>query len=112
MPAARRCPRPLRAAGHDVAAIPAIARDPSQVACFVEVHIEQGPVLLEAALPVGVVTRIAGCVRSAVTVEGLSGHAGTVPMALRRDAAAAAAEMVLAVEAALPRAAGSRRHRR
>jgi allantoate deiminase/N-carbamoyl-L-amino-acid hydrolase len=69
------------------------------VACFVEVHIEQGPVLLEAALPVGVVTRITGSVRSAVSVEGLSGHAGTVPMALRRDAAAAAAEMVLAVEA-------------
>jgi allantoate deiminase/N-carbamoyl-L-amino-acid hydrolase len=88
----------IRAAGHDVAAIPAIARDPSQVACFVEVHIEQGPVLLEAALPVGVVTRIAGSIRSAVAVEGLSGHAGTVPMALRRDAAAAAAEMVLAVE--------------
>jgi N-carbamoyl-L-amino-acid hydrolase len=88
----------IRAAGHDLAAIPAIARDASQVACFVEVHIEQGPVLLEAALAVGVVTRIAGSIRSAVAVEGLSGHAGTVPMALRRDAAAAAAEMVLAVE--------------
>jgi allantoate deiminase/N-carbamoyl-L-amino-acid hydrolase len=88
----------IRAAGHDLAAIPAVARDASQVACFVEVHIEQGPVLLEASLPVGVVTRITGSVRSAVTVEGLSGHAGTVPMALRRDAAAAAAEMVLAVE--------------
>jgi beta-ureidopropionase / N-carbamoyl-L-amino-acid hydrolase len=88
----------LRTAGHDVAAIPAIARDPSRVACFVEVHIEQGPVLLESRLPVGVVTQITGSVRSAVTVEGLSGHAGTVPMTLRRDAAAAAAEMVLAVE--------------
>jgi len=88
----------LRAAGHDVAAIPGIARDPSQVACFVEVHIEQGPVLLEAGLPVGVVTQITGSARSAVTVKGLSGHAGTVPMTLRRDAAAAAAEMVLAVE--------------
>jgi hydantoinase/carbamoylase family amidase len=89
----------LRAAGHDVAAIPSIARDSSQVACFVEVHIEQGPVLLDAKLPVGVVSHITGSVRSAVTVEGLSGHAGTVPMPLRRDAAAAAAEMVLAVEA-------------
>ena len=89
----------IRAAGHDVAAIPAIARDASQVACFIEVHIEQGPVLLEAAQPVGVVTHIAGSIRSAVTVQGLSGHAGTVPMSLRRDAAAAAAEMVLAVEA-------------
>jgi N-carbamoyl-L-amino-acid hydrolase len=96
----------LRAAGHDVAAIPAIARDPSQVACFVEVHIEQGPVLLEAALPVGVVTDIAGSVRNAVTVEGLSGHAGTVPMTLRRDAAAAAAEMVLTVESRCRRQPG------
>jgi N-carbamoyl-L-amino-acid hydrolase len=96
----------LRAAGHDVAAIPAIARDPSQVACFVEVHIEQGPVLLEAALPVGVVTDIAGSVRSALTVEGLSGHAGTVPMTLRRDAAAAAAEMVLTVESRCRRQPG------
>jgi allantoate deiminase/N-carbamoyl-L-amino-acid hydrolase len=65
---------------------------------FVEVHIEQGPVLLDAGAAVGVVTSIAGCVRSIVTVEGLSGHAGTVPMPLRRDAGAAAAEMVLAVE--------------
>jgi beta-ureidopropionase / N-carbamoyl-L-amino-acid hydrolase len=96
----------LRAAGHDVAAIPAIARDRSQVACFVEVHIEQGPVLLEAALPVGVVTDIAGSVRNAVTVEGLSGHAGTVPMTLRRDAAAAAAEMVLTVESRCRRQPG------
>jgi N-carbamoyl-L-amino-acid hydrolase len=88
----------IRAAGHDVAAIPDLARDPTQVACFVEVHIEQGPVLLEAGLPLGVVTSIAGSVRFIVTVEGRSGHAGTVPMALRRDAAAAAAEMVLAVE--------------
>jgi allantoate deiminase/N-carbamoyl-L-amino-acid hydrolase len=62
------------------------------------VHIEQGPVLLDAGAAVGVVTSIAGCVRSIVTVEGLSGHAGTVPMPMRRDAAAAAAEMVLAVE--------------
>jgi allantoate deiminase/N-carbamoyl-L-amino-acid hydrolase len=86
------------AAGHDVAAIPAIARDPAEVACFVEVHIEQGPVLLEASAPVGVVTRIAGSLRSMVTITGMPGHAGTVPMALRHDAAAAAAEIVLAVE--------------
>jgi allantoate deiminase/N-carbamoyl-L-amino-acid hydrolase len=88
----------LCAAGHDPAAIPAIARDAGQVLGFVEIHIEQGPVLLEAGLPLGVVSGIAGCVRSIVSVEGLSGHAGTVPMTLRHDAAAAAAEMVLAVE--------------
>ena len=85
-------------AGLDVAQIPAVARDAQQVACFVEVHIEQGPVLLDAGVPVGVVTSIAGCRRSIVSVEGLAGHAGTVPMPLRHDAAAAAAEMVLAVE--------------
>ena len=85
-------------AGLDVAQIPAAARDARHVACFVEVHIEQGPVLLEAGLPVGVVTSIAGSRRSIVTVQGQSGHAGTVPMALRHDAAAAAAEMVLVVE--------------
>jgi allantoate deiminase/N-carbamoyl-L-amino-acid hydrolase len=88
----------IHATGAEVAAIPAIARDPAQIACFVEVHIEQGPVLLEAGLPLGVVTSIAGCLRTMVSVQGLSGHAGTVPMELRRDAAAAAAEMVLAVE--------------
>src|SRR5208283_423571 len=88
----------MRDAGLNVAHIPQVARDARQVACFVEVHIEQGPVLLDAGVPVGVVTSIAGCRRSIVTVEGLAGHAGTVPMALRRDAAAAAAEMVLALE--------------
>jgi N-carbamoyl-L-amino-acid hydrolase len=88
----------ILAAGHDPAAIAAIARDSTQVLGFVEVHIEQGPVLLDAGAAVGVVTSIAGCVRSVVTVEGLSGHAGTVPMPLRRDAATAAAEMLLAVE--------------
>jgi N-carbamoyl-L-amino-acid hydrolase len=82
----------------DAAEIPSIARDPAGVLGFVEVHIEQGPVLLDAGLAVGVVTSIAGSIRSTVNVEGLSGHAGTVPMLLRRDAAAAAAEIVLAVE--------------
>jgi allantoate deiminase/N-carbamoyl-L-amino-acid hydrolase len=86
------------ATGNDPAAIAAIARRTDEVLGFVEVHIEQGPVLLDAGDAVGVVTSIAGCVRHIVTVEGLSGHAGTVPMPLRRDAAAAAAEMVLAVE--------------
>jgi OHCU decarboxylase len=88
----------ILAAGNDPAAIAAIARHPEEVLGFVEVHIEQGPVLLDAGAAVGVVTSIAGCIRHIVTVEGLSGHAGTVPMPLRRDAAAAAAEMVLAVE--------------
>ena len=88
----------LREAGHDPADIDALARDRAGVLGFVEVHIEQGPVLLEAGRPVGVVTAIAGSLRTLVTVTGLAGHAGTVPMGLRHDAAAAAAEIVLEVE--------------
>jgi hydantoinase/carbamoylase family amidase len=88
----------LEAAGHDPAAIPAIARRPEDVLAYVEVHIEQGPVLLEAGLPLGVVTAIAGSSRYLVELEGLASHAGTTPMRMRRDAAAAAAEIVLLVE--------------
>jgi allantoate deiminase len=66
---------------------------------YAEVHIEQGPVLEELGLPVGVVTAIAGQTRLRVGFTGMAGHAGTVPMPLRRDALGAAAEFVLAVEA-------------
>lgn len=65
---------------------------------YVETHIEQGPVLEARLLPVGVVTAIAGQNRYALTLQGEAGHAGTVPMSVRRDALAAAAEIVLAVE--------------
>ncbi|MBQ5947149.1 allantoate amidohydrolase [Massilia sp. ST3] len=88
----------LAAAGHDLAAIPAIARDPASLLGFVEVHIEQGPVLLERGLPLGVVTAIAGSSRYLVELAGVASHAGTTPMGMRRDAAAAAAEIVLLVE--------------
>ena len=86
-------------AGHDPAAIAALARDPAALLGFVEVHIEQGPVLLERGLPVGVVTAIAGSSRYLVELGGVASHAGTTPMGMRRDAAAAAAEIVLLVEA-------------
>jgi N-carbamoyl-L-amino-acid hydrolase len=88
----------LSGAGHDVDAIAAIARNPADVLGFVEVHIEQGPVLLERGLPVGVVTAIAGSSRYLVELTGLASHAGTTPMGMRKDAAAAAAEIVLMVE--------------
>ena len=65
---------------------------------YVELHIEQGPVLEAEDLPLGVVTAINGAARYNATVRGMAGHAGTVPMDLRHDALAAAAEMVLAVE--------------
>ena len=88
----------LANAGHDVAAIAAIARDPASVLGFVEVHIEQGPVLLERGLALGVVSAIAGSSRYLLELTGLASHAGTTPMTMRRDAAAAAAEIVLMVE--------------
>jgi N-carbamoyl-L-amino-acid hydrolase len=88
----------LLAAGHDVSRIPAIARDPAQLLGFVEVHIEQGPVLLERDLALGVVTAIAGSSRYLIELTGLASHAGTTPMTMRKDAAAAAAEIVLLVE--------------
>jgi len=65
---------------------------------YAEVHIEQGPVLEKNNLPVGVVTAIAGQSRLRVEFHGVAGHAGTVPMNLRQDALAGAAELVLAVE--------------
>ncbi|MEQ1595718.1 MAG: allantoate amidohydrolase [Casimicrobium sp.] len=69
-----------------------------EVVAFVESHIEQGPVLLNEGLAVGVVTAIAGATRLRLNVTGLAGHAGTVPMGARQDALAAAAEMILFVE--------------
>ncbi len=75
-----------------------VDRRGKNVVAYVESHIEQGPVLLNEGLPVGVVTAIAGGTRLDVKVTGLAGHAGTVPMGARQDALAAAAEMVLLVE--------------
>jgi allantoate deiminase len=66
---------------------------------YAELHIEQGPALEARGLPLGVVSGISGQTRAALRFTGVSGHAGTVPMELRRDALAAAAEMVVQVEA-------------
>jgi allantoate deiminase len=71
---------------------------PGEVIAYLEAHIEQGPVLDRAGEALGVVSAIASQGRYRVTVEGEAGHAGTVPMAIRRDALAATAEMILAVE--------------
>lgn len=88
----------LRAFGGDPERVAEAARDPASVLAYVELHIEQGPVLEAEGLPLGVVTAINGAERLALRVTGRAGHAGTVPMGLRRDALAAAAEMVLAAE--------------
>ena len=88
----------MREFGLDPAAIPTAARRREDVLAYVEFHIEQGPVLEDENLPVGVVTAISGQTRLVATIEGTAGHAGTVPMTLRRDALAAAAECVSAIE--------------
>jgi allantoate deiminase len=74
-------------------------RLPEELLGYAEVHIEQGPVLDDRGLPVGVVTAIAGQTRARVSFTGRAGHAGTTPMEGRRDALAAAAEWIGAVEA-------------
>ena len=80
------------------AAIAACARDPGRYLGFVEVHIEQGPVLSEANRPLGIVTGINGSVRWLGEYAGVACHAGTTPMTQRRDAATGAAELTLDVE--------------
>jgi N-carbamoyl-L-amino-acid hydrolase len=85
-------------AGLNVSDIPLIKRDPANYLGFVEVHIEQGPVLNALDIPLGIVTSINGNVRYLCDITGLSSHAGTTPMATRRDAAVAAAEIALYVE--------------
>jgi N-carbamoyl-L-amino-acid hydrolase len=79
-------------------AIAAEARDPARYLGFVEIHIEQGPVLDELDLPLGVVTSINGSVRYLGEVQGTACHAGTTPMGCRHDAALVVAELALAVE--------------
>jgi beta-ureidopropionase / N-carbamoyl-L-amino-acid hydrolase len=96
----------LRAAGFDPAAIAGLARPPGNLLGYVELHIEQGPVLRNEGLPVGVVDAIAGATRFEVAISGRGGHAGTVPMAKRRDAVAVAAEIILLVERRCSTAAG------
>jgi len=88
----------LRTFGLDPARIGDAARKRDEILAYVELHIEQGPVLEAEQLAVGVVTAINGSTRFAIEIDGIAGHAGTVPMALRRDALAAASECVLTIE--------------
>jgi N-carbamoyl-L-amino-acid hydrolase len=97
-------------AGLDPAGIAALKRDPARYLGFVEVHIEQGPVLNELDLPLGIVTSINGGVRYQCEVVGMASHAGTTPMDRRRDAAVAVAELALFVErraAGMPNVVGT-----
>ncbi|CAH1521445.1 Zn-dependent hydrolase [Vibrio owensii] len=75
------------------------ALKPDEVLAYLEVHIEQGPILEAKQLPVGVVTGIAGAKRYQLSVKGMAGHAGTVPIDMRSDAFCGVAEMTMAIEA-------------
>jgi allantoate deiminase len=88
----------LRTFGAEPDRLAAAAIPRSSALAFIEVHIEQGPVLERMSQPIGVVTAINGARRLSIIVQGTAGHAGTSPMAMRRDSLAAAAEMILAVE--------------
>ncbi len=90
----------LRAFGLDPARALGGGSLPPATLGYLEFHIEQGPILERADLPVGVVTAIVGITRARLTFRGQAAHAGTTPMAERRDALAGAAEFVLAVESA------------
>ena len=88
----------MQHAGLCIDDIATLQRDPAQYLGFIEVHIEQGPVLNELDLPLGVVTSINGGVRYLCEMIGTASHAGTTPMDRRRDAAVAVAELALYVE--------------
>ena len=88
----------MQHAGLNIADIPKLIRNPSDYLGFVEIHIEQGPVLNELNIPLGIVTSINGSVRYACEVIGTACHAGTTPMNRRSDAAAAVAELILYIE--------------
>jgi N-carbamoyl-L-amino-acid hydrolase len=88
----------MQNAGLNVDDIAAIKRDAAHYLGFVEVHVEQGPVLNELDLPLGVVTSINGSVRFVGEVAGMASHAGTTPMGMRRDAATAVSELALYLE--------------
>ncbi len=88
----------LREFGSRAGALATAARAPGTMLAYLEAHIEQGPVLEAEGLTLGTVTGIAAQLRLEVTVTGVAGHAGTVTMPLRRDALAASARMVAAIE--------------
>ena len=88
----------MQHAGLCIADIPKLRRDAARYLGFIEVHIEQGPVLNELDIPLGVVTSINGGVRYVCEMTGMASHAGTTPMDRRRDAALGVAELALFME--------------
>lgn len=88
----------LRSRGYDAEAVPALKKEQGEVFASVELHIEQAAVLEEKKIPIGIVTGICAPTYMHVTVKGVQEHAGATPMAIRKDALCAAAEIVLELE--------------
>ncbi|KEH09114.1 allantoate amidohydrolase [Delftia tsuruhatensis] len=88
----------MQHAGLCIDDIPKLQRDPARYLGFIEVHIEQGPVLNELDIPLGIVTSINGSARYICEMIGMASHAGTTPMDRRRDAACGVAELALYIE--------------
>ncbi|MFQ3220404.1 MAG: allantoate deiminase [Paraglaciecola sp.] len=84
--------------GLDINHIKNAGRGDHSISSFIEFHIEQGPVLEDQDLAVGIVSGIAGANRFSINITGQAGHAGTVPMSMRKDALAASSDMILAIE--------------
>jgi allantoate deiminase len=84
----------MKAIGYDPEAVPKAKRNPKMIKSYLELHIEQGKVLENANLPVGLVTGIVGVVWLKVTLFGEAGHAGTTPMHMRKDPMIAAAKII------------------
>jgi N-carbamoyl-L-amino-acid hydrolase len=97
-PGGRTLRQAIKSIGGDPANITMARRDPSDLFCFIEAHIEQGPILFSHEIPIGVVTGITGIYRGELSIEGRTDHAGTIPMADRVDALCAAAEAILTFE--------------
>lgn len=87
----------LQFIGGDWAQLPSARRDTDGLAAFVELHVEQGPVLEAASNPMGLVTGIVGQRRYLITIDGSASHAGTTPMSMRQDALVAASQIVLVI---------------
>lgn len=104
-PDGRDLPGVFAERGLDAAAIATAARRPGELKAFVEMHIEQGPVLERERLRIGIVEGIAAPTRLKVTVNGVAGHSGATPMGSRHDALVGASQIVLAVQAAAGREA-------
>jgi N-carbamoyl-L-amino-acid hydrolase len=94
----------MRAQGFDPARV--TARDPGEIAVFLELHVEQGPVLEKAGIPAGIVSAISGVFNWTVTLSGEANHSGTTPMELRRDAFRGLADFGAAIPSILAQAGG------